>query len=187
MPQTIDRDGVRRHTRPAVPPRGRGEPVLLATFGGVAPHPDATDLAVEAAFDTGATLLLADVVVRPRLRRRVTGSAVVAMAPGLRPAVDRASDLGVRVERMRVAQPRPAAALLKVVSEFRPELVVFAPDPSAFSRWQWRKRRRFRRLVVALERDAPCLLWTALSGAGLTRRARRAGAPPPRPAGPARA
>jgi hypothetical protein len=164
MPQTIDRDGVRRSTRPALPPRGRGEPVLLATFAGVPPHPDATDLAVEAAFETGATLLLADVVVRARMRRRVTGTAVVAMAPGLRSAVDRASNLGVRVERMRVAQPRPAAALLKVVHEFRPALVVFAPDPSAFSRWQWRKRRRFRRLVVALEREAPCLLWRAPIG-----------------------
>jgi hypothetical protein len=162
MPQTIDRGGVRRSTRPAVPPRGRGEPVLLATFAGVPPHPDATDLAVEAAFDTGATLLLADLVVRPRVRRRrATGTAVVTMAPGLRAAVDHAYDLGVRVERMRVAQPRPAAALLKVVSEFRPALVVFAPDPSAFSRWRWRRRRRFRRLVVALEREAPCLLWTA--------------------------
>jgi hypothetical protein len=162
MPQTIDRDGVRRSTRPAVPPRGRGEPVLLATFAGVPPHPDATDLAVEAAFETGATLLLADVVVRPRVRRRrATGTAVVAMAPGLRPAVDRAYDLGVRVERLRVAQPRPAAALLKVVYEFRPALVVFAPDQAAFGRWRWRKRRRFRRLVVALEREAPCLLWTA--------------------------
>ena len=161
MPQTIDRDGVRRSTRPAVPPRGRGEPVLLATFAGTPPHTAATELAVEAAFESGATLLLADVVVRPRMRRRVTGTAVVAMAPGLRPAVERASDLGVRVERMRVAQPRPAAALLKVVVEFRPALVVFAPDPSAFSRWEWRKRRRFRRLVVALEREAPCLLWTA--------------------------
>ncbi len=162
MPQTIDRDGVRRSTRPALPPRGRGEPVLLATFAGVPPHPDATDLAVEAAFETGATLLLADVVVRPRVRRRrATGTTVVAMAPGLRPAVDRAYDLGVRVERLRVAQPRPAAALLKVVYEFRPALVVFAPDQAAFGRWQWRKRRRFRRLVVALEREAPCLLWTA--------------------------
>jgi hypothetical protein len=179
MPQTIDRDGVRRTTRPAVPPRGRGEPVLLATFAGVPPRPDATDLAVEAAFETGATLLLADVVVRPRVRRRrATGTAVVAMAPGLRPAVDRAYDLGVRVERMRVAQPRPATALLKVVHEFRPALVVFAPDPSAFGRWRWRKRRRFRRLVVALEREAPCLLWTAREPAA---RPSSAGEPSARP------
>lgn len=162
MPQTIDRDGVRRDTRPAVPPRGRGEPVLLATFAGLPPHPAATELAVEAAFETGATLLLADVVARPRRRRRKRrGVAVVALAPGFRPAVDRAFDLGVRVERMRVAQPRPAAALVRVVYEHRPALVVFAPDPGALGRWRWRKRRRFRRLVTALERDAPCLLWTA--------------------------
>src|SRR3954452_8261551 len=163
MPQTIDRDGVRRDTRPAVPPRGRGEPVLLATFAGAPTHPAATELAVEAAFETGATLLLADLVARPRLhrRRKRRGTAVVALAPGFRGAVDRAFDLGVRGERMHVAQPRPAKALLDVVYEHRPALVVFAPDPAAFGRWRWRKRRRFRGLVVALEREAPCLLWTA--------------------------
>jgi hypothetical protein len=161
MPQTIDRDGVRRSTRPAVPPRGRGEPVLLATFAGTPPHPAATALAVEAAFETGATLLLADVVVRPRVRRRRRGAAVVALAPGFRPAVDSAFDLGVRVERLHVAKPRPAAALLQIVHEHRPSLVVFAPDPTAFGRWRWRKRRRFKRLVTALEREAPGLLWTA--------------------------
>jgi hypothetical protein len=166
MPQTIDRGGVRRSTRPPLPPRGRGEPVLLATFAGTPPHPDATSLAVEAAFDTGATLLLADVVVRPRLRRRGrTGTTVVAMPPGFRDAADRALDLAVRVERMRVSARRPAAGLLATVHEFRPSLVVFAPDPAAFGRRRWRKRRRFRRLVVALEREAPCLLWTARESA----------------------
>src|SRR4051794_38443343 len=161
MPQTIDRDRVRRGTRPALPPRGRGEPVLLATFAGTPPHAAATELAVEAAFETGATLLLADVVVRPRVRSRRSGVAVVAFAPGFRSAVDRAFDLGVRIERMRVAQPRPAAALLQIVSDPRPSLVVFAPDPPPFGRWRWRRRRRFRGLVVALELEAPCLLWTA--------------------------
>jgi hypothetical protein len=161
MPQTIDRDGVRRTTRPAVPPRGRCRPVLLATFAGTPPHADATHLAVEAAFETGATLILADVLVRPRLRRRRRGTAVVALAPGLRPAADAARELGVRVERMRVARPRPVTALLAIVGEHRPSLVVFAPDPTTLGRWRWRTRRRFRSLVTALKRDAPCLLWTA--------------------------
>jgi hypothetical protein len=62
---------------------------------------------------------------------------------------------------MRVARPRPVAALLAVVHEHRPSLVVFGPDPSALARWRWRTRRRFRRLVTALAREAPCLLWTA--------------------------
>jgi hypothetical protein len=162
MPQTIDRGGVRRDAHTALPPRGRGEPVLLATFAGTPPHPDATSLAIEAAFDTGATLLLADVVARPRLGPgRRTGTAVVAMPPGFRDAADRASDLAVRVERMRVSARRPAAGLIATVHEYRPSLVVFAPDPAAVSRWRWRKRRRVRRFVTALEREAPCLLWTA--------------------------
>jgi hypothetical protein len=161
MPHTIDRDGVRRSTPRAVPPCGRGAPVLLATFAGTPPHPDATRLAVEAAFETGATLLLADLVVRPRLRRRRTGTAVVASPPALRDAADRAFDLAVRAERMRVTVRRAVPGLLAVVAEYRPSLVVFAPDPAALGRWRWRKRRRLRRLVTALELEAPCLLWTA--------------------------
>jgi len=169
MPQTISRDGVRRSTRPAVPPRGRCGPVLLATFAGLPPHPDATHLAIEAAFEAGATLLLADIVVRPHMRRRRTGTAVVALPRGFREAADRAFDLAVRVERMRVTARRPVAGLLATVHEYRPELVVFGPDPAALGRWRWRKRRRFRRLVTALEREAPCLLWTA-RGAQLSSR-----------------
>jgi hypothetical protein len=166
MPQTIDRNGVRRRARPSVPPNGRCGPVLLATFAGLPLHPDATRLAVEAAFETGATLLLADIVVRPRLRRRRrTGTAVVALAPALRPAADGAFDFGVRVARMRVARREPAAGLLAIVEEHRPSLVVFGPDPTAVGRWRWRKHRRFRRLVTALERRAPCLVWTAREGA----------------------
>jgi hypothetical protein len=161
MPQTIDRGGVRRDTRPALPPRGRGDPVLLATFAGTPPHRDATSLAIEVAFETGATLLLGDVGTRPRLRRRRrTGTALVALPPGFRDAAERALELGVRVQRMHVSAPRPAG-LLTAVSEYRPSLVVFAPDPGAIGRWRWRKRRRHRRFVTALERDAPGLLWTA--------------------------
>ena len=169
MSRTISRDGVRRSTRPAVPPRGRCGPVLLATFAGIAPHPDATGLAVEAAFEAGATLLLADVVVRPRLSRRRTGTAVVALPPGFREATNRAFDLAVRVERMRVTAPRPVPGLHGAVHDHRPDPVVFAPDPTALGRWRWRTRRRVRRLATALEREAPCLLWTA-RGAQLSSR-----------------
>jgi hypothetical protein len=165
MPQTIDRDGVRRNAHPSLPPNGRCGPVLLATFAGLPLHSDATSLAVEAAFETGATLLLADIVVRRplrlRRRRRRTGTAVVAMAPALRPAVDRAFDFAVRVERMRVARRRPDSGLLEVVEEHRPSLVVFGPNPTAIGRWRRRKQRRCRRLVTALERRAPCPVWTA--------------------------
>ena len=164
MPQTIDRGGVRRARRPARPAaRPRRAPSSSRRSPALPPHPR-RDRARRRGRRSrrGATLLLADVVARPRRRRRKRrGVAVVALAPGFRPAVDRAFDLGVRVERMRVAQPRPAAALVRVVYEHRPALVVFAPDPGALGRWRWRKRRRFRRLVTALERDAPCLLWTA--------------------------
>jgi hypothetical protein len=173
MPQTIDRGGVRKSRSPVLRPRGRCGPVLLATFAGTAPHPDATRLAVEAAFESGATLLLADIVKRrrrPRLRRRAakrptTAARAAARTPPLAPALvaaaDLASEFAVRVERMRVAAPRPVAGLLAAVAEYRPGLVVFAPDPSRLSRWRWRRRRRYRGFITALAREAPCLLWTA--------------------------
>jgi hypothetical protein len=173
MPQTIDRGGVRKSASPVLRPRGRCGPVLLATFAGTPPHPDATRLAVEAAFEAGATLLLADVVKRrrrPRLRRRgananaakaPTPASTPPLVPALHAAADLASEFAVRVERMRVAAPRPVAGLLRAVAEYRPGLVVFAPDPTALSRWRWRRRRRYHGFVTALAREAPCLLWTA--------------------------
>ena len=81
--------------------------------------------------------------------------------PALSPAADLASEFAVRVERVRVAAPRPVAGLLAAVAEYRPGLVVFAPDPTALNRWRWRRRRRYHRFVAALAREAPCLLWTA--------------------------
>ena len=173
MPQTIDRGGVRKSRTPVLPPRGRCGPVLLATFAGTPPHVDATRLAVEAAFETGATLLLADVVKHRRPRWRDRGAkartaapapapaATPALVPALHAAADLAAEFAVRVERMRVAAPRPVAGLLAAVAEYRPGLVVFAPDPTALGRWRWRRRRRYSRFVTALAREAPCLLWTA--------------------------
>jgi hypothetical protein len=179
MPQTIDRGGVRKSTSPVLPPRGRCGPVLLATFAGTPPHADATRIAVEAAFETGATLLLADVVKRARrpwLRRRAVHASPAhandaapvpaatpapALSPALCAAADHAAEFAVRVERMRVAAPRPVAGLLAAVAEYRPGLVVFASDPGALGRWRWRRRRRYRAFVIALAREAPCLLWTA--------------------------
>jgi hypothetical protein len=171
MPQTIDRGGVRKSRSPVLPPRGRCGPVLLATFAGTPPHLDATRLAVEAAFETGATLLLVDVVKRRRPRLRDRGAkartaaparaATPALVPALHAAADLASEFAVRVERVRVAAPRPVAGLLAAVAEYRPGLVVFAPDPTTLSRWRWRRRRRHHRFVTALAREAPCLLWTA--------------------------
>ena len=67
--------------------------------------------------------------------------------------VELARSLGVHVERLRVRTPRPVEALLELVTELRPGLLVFGPDRSAM------RRRRSRRSVRAVRERVTCLVW----------------------------
>jgi hypothetical protein len=64
-----------------------------------------------------------------------------------------AASLGVAVERLRIRSPRPVRALLELVSEREPGLLVFGPDPELLS------RRTVRRAARTLRERAPCLVW----------------------------
>jgi hypothetical protein len=61
----------------------------------------------------------------------------------------------VQVERLRVCSPHPIDALLEVVAERRPGLLVFGPDRSQLS------RRRYRKAERAVRERASCLVWVA--------------------------
>jgi hypothetical protein len=71
----------------------------------------------------------------------------------LRRSAELARSLGVHVERLRVRTPRPVEALLELVTELRPGLLVFGPDRSAM------RRRRYRRSVRAVRERVTCLVW----------------------------
>jgi hypothetical protein len=72
----------------------------------------------------------------------------------LRAPAELARSLAVAVERIRLVSPRPLTALLELVSERLPGLLVVGPDRSRIGRW------RFRRAERRIRRSAPCLVWT---------------------------
>jgi hypothetical protein len=162
MAQVLDRNGART-AAPDRSRRGRRGPVVLATFAGTPFEPEAARLAVEAALETGAALLVVDVVEIPAGRRGAQPAAdpvPPAVAAALRAPARLARDLGVAAQSLWLPTLRPVAALVALVAHRRAALVVFAPDPAALRRFGSPSRRRARAFRRALERDAPCLLWT---------------------------
>jgi hypothetical protein len=138
---------------------GRGRPVLLATID--APFDqDASIFAVESALECGQPLIVANV------REIPLGPLCVAMGYGtldpsdedaanLRAPAELAHSFGVSLERLRVLSPHPIDALLELVAERKPGLLVFAPDREAV------KPRIYRRAVKKISAKASCLVWLA--------------------------
>jgi hypothetical protein len=136
-----------------------GRPVVLATLG-VPFDPDASAFAVDAAVEAGQPLIVANVVELPPLAMSVRlgydqlpdrpEEAEAFLAPAAL-----AHSLGVEVERLRVRSPRPVNALLEVVAERSPGLLVFGPDRSRI------KGRVYRKAAKAIRERAACLVWLA--------------------------
>jgi hypothetical protein len=163
MPQTIDRNGARAPLT-GEPRRRNGGPVVLATFESAPIEAQSARLAVAAAADMRSTLFVVDVVRSGRGRRgnlRATAPVGSALAAGLRGTNELARDLGVQVESFRLSSRAPVAALLDLVEDRRPALVVFATDPAVLRWFRRATRRRYRRFIRVLAEHASCLLWTA--------------------------
>jgi nucleotide-binding universal stress UspA family protein len=134
-----------------------GRPVLLATLA-VPFDPAAATFAVDAAVEAGQPLVVVNVVDLPPLGMSVAMRYdqlpdAPEEADALRAPAELASSLGVRVERLRVKSPRPVAALIEVVAERSPGLLVFGPD---------RRRMRgrvYRKAAKAVRKSAGCLVW----------------------------
>ena len=134
-----------------------GRPVLLATID--APFDEeAATFAVESALECGQPLIVANVLQIP------LGPLCVAMGYGtLEPSEEAAANLrapaelahsfGVPIERLRILSPHPIDALLEVVKERMPGLLVFAPDRTSV------KPRSYRRAAKKIADKAPCLVW----------------------------
>lgn len=136
-----------------------GRPVILATID--APFDeDAAIFAVESALECGQPLIVANV------REIPLGPLCVAMGYGtlepseedaanLRAPAELAHSFGVTLERLRVLSPHPIDALLQLVSERKPGLLIFAPDRGAV------KPRSYRRAAKKITAKANCLVWLA--------------------------
>lgn len=130
---------------------------MLATLG-VPFDPEAASLAVDAAVEAGQPLIVANVVQLPPLAMSVNMRYDQLEDPpefveAVRALAELARSLGVDVERLRVRSLRPVVALLELVAERAPGLLVFGPDRTKLS------RRFYRKAAKAITDGAPCLVW----------------------------
>ena len=146
----------RRISREDASALGSGDrPVLLATLD-VPFSEEAAVFAVDSAVESGRALILVNVAEVLPTTYTVLGWGYVEredLQDALRKPAELAQSLAVRVERLRVCSPHPVDALLEVVAEREPALLVFGPDRARLS------RRRYRKAERAVRERAPCLVW----------------------------
>lgn len=135
-----------------------GGPVLLATFG--APFDEeAVAIAVDAAVESGEPLIVANITrLEPLALSVMMGyDALEELTPDVSESVRRparlAAGFGLHVERLRIRTPRPVPALIELVRERQPGLVVFGPDRRRLS------GRLYRKAITALRAGVGCLVW----------------------------
>jgi hypothetical protein len=133
-------------------------PVMLVTFD-VPVRTEAASFAVDSAVESGQPLLLVNMVDLPiRPMTASIGYDVVVLEDveaSMRAPAELAHSLAVDVERLRVVSPRRLKALLELVGELEPGLLVVGADASRM------RRRAYRKAVRTIRRDAQCLVWAA--------------------------
>jgi nucleotide-binding universal stress UspA family protein len=131
-------------------------PIMLATLD-VAFSDEATAFAVDAAVESGQPLIVVNVAEILPTHWSLVGYGYVEredlQQELLKPA-QLARSLAVQVERLRVCSPHPLDALLEVVAERDPGLLVFGPDRTHF------RRRKHERVARRLRERTTCLVWT---------------------------
>ena len=142
----------------------QARPVLLATLQ-VRVDPTAERMAIESALEAGVPLLLVNLIRLPPY-----ATTMILMGPehttlpheedleAVRATANRAAELGVTTELLRVRTTRPVQALLEVASERDAGLIVFGPHLGRVG------RRRFGRAARRIRREANCLVWIAPDG-----------------------
>ncbi len=161
MAQLLDRADASIEGRVDAPPPAR--PVVLATLS-VRVDPSAERMALESALETRAELVIANLMpLRPYPMTALMAPDCVTLPheedlEAVRATAQRAAELGIRTQLLRISTPRPTEAVLEVCRERRAGLLVFGPDLRRTSRVLfWLVARRIRR-------RAPCLVWIAPDG-----------------------
>jgi nucleotide-binding universal stress UspA family protein len=133
-------------------------PVMLVTFD-VPFEPEAAEFAVDAAVESGQPLIIvnaAEVPLGPislSMKYEYVGTQEVEDA--LREPAALAASLAVEVERIRLCSPRPIQALVELVGERRPGLLVVGPDRTRM------RKRTYAKLAKRIRERAACLVWLA--------------------------
>jgi hypothetical protein len=131
-------------------------PVLLATLD-VPFAPDAMVFAVDSAVETGQPLVIVNVAEIIPTHWSLVGYGYVEreeLQRELRKPAELAHSLAVPVERLRVCSPHPLDALLEVVAERNPGVLVFGPDRTHM------RRRKYDRAARHVRERTGCLVWT---------------------------
>jgi len=134
-------------------------PVVLGTLS-VRVDPRAERMATESALEAGVGLIVANM-----LALGPYPATLMLVGPGgvtlpheedlaaVRATAQRAADLGIRTELLRISTRRPVAGLLELAAERRAGLLVFGPDPNRMRPW------RLRRAARRVRAGAGCLVW----------------------------
>jgi hypothetical protein len=131
-------------------------PVLLATLD-VPFAEDATAFAVDSAVETGQPLVIVNVAEIVPTHWSLVGYGYIEREELQRELVkpaELAHSLAIRVERLRVCSPHPLDALLAVVAERDPGILVFGPDRT------YMRQRKYERAARRLRERTGCLVWT---------------------------
>jgi nucleotide-binding universal stress UspA family protein len=132
-------------------------PVLLATLD--VPFADeAIAVAVDSAVETGQPLVVVNAAEIQPTPWSLLGYGYIEredLQDELRKPAELAQSLAVCVERLRVCSPHPIDALLEIVAERNPGLLVFGPD------WSRLHPRRYRRAAKKIRERVSCLVWLA--------------------------
>ena len=131
-------------------------PVVLATIE--APLMDeAATVAVDAAVESGQPLVVVNAVEASLAPCSLVLGYDTIVPPdveeSLRAPAELAHSLGVAVERLRLRSPRPVDALLELVAERAPGLLVVGPDPARI------RPRTLRKASKRIRSEADCLVW----------------------------
>lgn len=161
MPKLRDRQaGIARESADAT----RARPVVLATLS-VRIDPSAERMALESALEVGVPLVIVNLLpLRPYPTTfGLLGHEGMTLPheedlDAVRATAERAAELGLKTDLLRVTSRRPVQALMEVVSERDAGLLVFGPD------LQLTGRLRFRWVARRVRRDCPCLVWIAPDG-----------------------
>jgi nucleotide-binding universal stress UspA family protein len=142
----------------------RARPVLLATLS-VRVDPSAERMAIDSALEAGVPLIIANLLpLRPYPTTLMLLGREGMTLPheedldAVRTTAERADELGVKTELLRVTTRHPVRALLELVRERDAGLLVFGPDLSRTGKW------RFRTVACRVRQRADCLVWVAPDG-----------------------
>lgn len=121
-------------------------------------------MALESALHAGVPLIIANMITLPAYPMTLMMARQYATLPheedldAVRATAERAAQLGIKTELLRISTPRPIVALLELIRERSAGLLVFGPDLRRTS------RIRFRIAARRLRKAAPCLVWIAPDG-----------------------